>query len=306
MEVLKNCLQILALSLVAITATGYSEPRPPAKLVGNTVETERHVITLTTSGLPAQIVIKPSPSELPLPWQGADKHEASATGLKEIGRGEQLRAPLRLVASVAGKNVDLAPASPCIPKQVGGDIECTSMLQAGALKASLTLRYDPQGAIHCRLGYGGDLKIDSLELVFDLMGRVDTLIVGAAVAEKIQAYSPAEFSTGTVQGLIWGNSASDAKQHGRAAPGLVRHLFLGSGDRGFTWLLKSEEGWLVDPEKSTMTLERGKDGEATWRIKFVNTASTLNAEKNIEFSILVHPAKSRAIGHREAAWLTWP
>lgn len=277
---------------------------PEIKLQDGTIETARHTITLDASGLPAQIVIKPDPRELPLSHRGPRAKPLPAAELREIGRGAQLRAPLRLEAAVAGKAIVAKAIERAKPTLADGVVQAASKLTAGPLAVALRLRYERDGALFGTITYGAKgAAVDAFELVADLEGRVDQVIVGAPVAGKLRAYSPAELALGTEEGLVWGNAPGDARKGGLAAPGVPRHLFVSSGDRGFTWLTDPAGGWLVDKQASTATLTRDKAGQTTWRIRFVNHRVELAKEQTVSFALLTHPATFKPAGYRCRMWL---
>jgi hypothetical protein len=58
-----------------------------AELNGKTITTDRHVIELADTGLPASLRIQAEDNEIPLPERGGDVSEST---LSLIGRGEQL------------------------------------------------------------------------------------------------------------------------------------------------------------------------------------------------------------------------
>ena len=71
------------------------------RLQANAVQTSKHTLTLAPSGLPEQIEIKADRSELSLE-QRQNRAAPSKVELRAIGRGPQLRAPVRIEA-VRGK-----------------------------------------------------------------------------------------------------------------------------------------------------------------------------------------------------------
>ena len=287
----------------AAAATSWAS-LPAIKLQDGTIETARHTITLDASGLPAQIVIKPDPRELPLSHRGPRAKPLPAAELREIGRGAQLRAPLRLEAAIAGRAIVAKAIERAKPAVADGVVRAASKLTAGPLAVALRLRYERDGALFGTITYGAKgAAVDALELVADLEGRVDQVIVGAPVASKLRAYAPAELALGAEEGLVWGNAPADARKGGRAAPGVPRHLFVGSGDRGFTWLTDPAGGWLVDKRASTATLTRDKAGQTTWRIRFVNHRVKLARQQTVSFALLTHPATFRPADHRRRMWL---
>jgi len=293
----------LALTLFAAGALAAGEASPPT-LADMTVKAGRQVFELAPTGLPAQIEIQAGPQELPLEKRAAAA-KADEALLQSLGRGKQLRAPMRLEAVIDGKAEVAAAAEAVKPALQGDAVRCAAVLKAGALPLVLELQYR-NGALTGSLRYGEPgAKIESLELVLDLAGSVDLALPGAVVPDKVEAQERKAFALGDGEGLVWGNAEKDAQAGGRACPGVLPQLFVGSGDRGFTLLTEPGAGWLADPAVSTATLERNKDGEITWRIKFVNHAVTLKQAQTVSFVLLVHPSRVRPVDHRQQAWLAW-
>ncbi len=277
---------------------------PEIQLTRDGVVTGKHRFTLSESGLPAQIEIKAVDGELPLERRG--KTDKSWSGLVGLGRGAILNGPVVIEATLDGNVAIAQVVKAAKPGLKGGNVVCKSSLRAGSLDVGLALAYGPDGSIEGSLTYGGG-KIESLSIVVPILGPVDVVIPGQPTAAKLEAYPASRFTIGQGEGLVWGNAAKDAKRIGvQAIPGVLTHLYVGSGDRGFTWLCETGDGWSIDSEISTMTLERDDVGQLTWRIMIVNRPTELSKQKRVKFAILVHPVSSKMMGHRKTAWLEWP
>ena len=282
------------------------EPFEPIELEGNTLETIKHVITIDPSGLPAQIAIKPDLRELPLEKR-ADPTKMTETELAAIGRGPQLRAPLRLEAVVNGQRATAEVVEPFTPvRQWKSELELASKLRVGALEMELHTQYDCDGALTVKLTYGAEQPVEAelLELVMDVAGPVDQRVGGAY---GMQPASGMEMTLPDEEGLVW-DSANDEhlEPFSLYYTKFVPFLYFGNGDRGWSWLADRDEQWVVDQEGSTMTLERDKYGQVTWRVKFVNHKATITGKRTLEFVIFTHPAKPKDDGYRRIAWLDWP
>jgi len=230
----------------------------------------------------------------------------SAETLAAIGRGPQLAAPMRLEAIVKGKEMELAPAAPAPIEQKGETFLCRAALASKRLNAKVDASYGPDGAMRFKLTYSGK-SLDSLSLVMQLRGPVDTVVAGTA------PFKASDYSLPDGEGLLWGNAAPPKPAPrgpppaiNRGKPGVPTHLFWGNGDRGFTWLCDNTDGWTVTPVAPTITLSRDKTGVVTWRAQFVNHPSKLKTEKTVSFTLLTHPATSPAADRRKVAWLDWP
>lgn len=282
------------------------EPLTPIEVKGdNAFETLRQRCTIAPSGLPAQIFIKPDPRELPLEWRGP-KAEVPETELAAIGRGQQLRAPIRLEAQIAGKRIPAEPAEPAkLVRQWKSELEFVSRLKAGPLDLDLVSLYDCDGSMTVRLTYGCEpaVEIEALEMLADIAGPVD-MRVGEQSSGTFAGMAPTggfEVSLPATEGAAW-DSAVHMDPADLYYSRFVPFFFFGNGDRAFTWICDSDQNWVVDRSCSTMTLERDNSGQVTWRVKFVNHVAVIQGKRTIEFVILVHPAKPKAENYRKLAW----
>lgn len=287
--------------------------RPAIKLDGNRLVSTRQVITVDPSGLPGQIEITPSVDELPLEKRTANA-KLAPEDLAAIGRGPQLRAPVRLEAVVDGKTVILAPTEAAGFTFADGAATCVTKLAGLGVAAAVEIRYQPDGAMDAKVTYGGGASVESLALVMDVSGPVHTVIAGAGEAKGALSFAASDYGLPEEEGIVWGNARavtaaatapanSPAAAISRGKPGVVQHLFFGNGDRGFTWLASGDDGWMIVPAAPSMTLARDKAGLVTWRAYLVNHPVALQTDKTVRFSLLTHPGVPKAAGFRKAAWL---
>ncbi len=285
------------------------EPFEPIKVNGKAMETLKHVITLADSGLPAQIYIKPDVRDVPL------EHRANPAGagekvLTEVGRGNQLRKPLRLEAIVAGQRVEAKVVTPAkITRQWKSEVEYQSKLQAGPLSIALTVQYDCDGSMHVKLNYtaADPVTVEGFELLGDFHGLFDMAVSAAhgggmeGADLKNCAISP------TAKGLVW--DPERVERAGLYYSRLIPYFTFGSGDRAFTWICDTDRYFRLDKDGTMMSLEREGDDGITWRVKIVNHPAEVSGENPIEFSLLTHPAKPKPKDFRRLAYFqkgdTW-
>jgi hypothetical protein len=276
------------------------EPFTPIAVNDKGFDTLKHRFTLDASGLPAQIDIRPDPRELPLEQRAANA-KVSAETLLSIGRGPQLRAPLRLEAVIAGKRVPAQVVAPAKAVRTGkSEIEYASTLRIGPLSAELLTRYECDGSMHAKLIYGCDApaKIDRLELVGEIAGIVD-LAASQTSSDTYIGSDRGECGLSRKPGVIWDSTMTSIELfYSRFIP----WFWFGSADRGFSWYSTGDEGWMLDKEGSTMQLEREKSGDVTWRVQFVNHPVEVKGRRALDFSILTHPAKPKPEDYRLYAW----
>ncbi len=302
----KVLLTLVALLILPVCSALAQDARPTLDLQGNVLTTARQVITIAPTGLPEQIDIPALPSELPLELR-AEGAEVTDALLAEIGRGTQLRGPIRIEATVGGKVFTAEPTAPAAPAVKDGAAVCTSKLTAGSVRIDLTTRYGPYGELDVEMAcQAGTAVVDELALVVEPSGRVDLVVPGLPVQDKLQAYDSAEFALPGDEGVVWGNAPADAKEGQRTIEGVVPRCFLGSGDRGFTWFTDPKGNWHIDPKASMMTVTRDKAGQATWRVRFVNGPVKLDSPQKVTFRLQTHPAVQRPGDARGKMWMEWP
>lgn len=274
------------------------EPFTPIQLAGGTLETLKHKITVSPTGLPAQIDIKADARDLPLEKR---KGGIVAAELLEIGRGPQLRGAMEIRATIDGKPVAAQAASPAkVTRQWKSELEYASKLKIGPLDGELTTRYDCDGTMHCRFIYSAATaaKVDRLELVMPVDGVVDLMLSdtghgGMTGADKWECTLPDK------EGVVWDSSKTNMelfRSH------FVPWFWFGNADRAFTYYCDSDRGFMLSKEGSAMQLERDKSGKVTWSVQFINTPSQVAGSHAIEFSILTHPAKPKPKDFRTSMW----
>ncbi len=300
LHALPGCIAVLGLFAGVLTASAATNG---IALVGDQATVGRLSFQIGSNALPAQIGIEAVSEEISLEARKPDAAKLSAQDLQAIGRGQQLKAPMRLEVMSAGKAIPLAPVGYTAPVLNNGAITSKAKLSGGGVNASVESVLGPDGALTVKVTYGG-AKVESLAIAMELNGVVDTAVSGGAPL-KTNSVSLADD-----EGLLWGNAAPVAgaalTAANRGAPGVLSHMFWGSGDRGWTWLTDGESGWTVVPAAPTMTLTRDKSGTVIWRALLVNQPTDLKGEKTVSFTLLTHPAAVRSANFRKAMWLDWP
>lgn len=298
---------MLLLALISAALASAAEP-PALRVEAARIETPRHVYTLAATGLPAQIEIKAEKTELPLEMRRwVDPKRDIRDVLQSIGRGEQLRAPMRLVVKAGSQETVAEAAKPAQARAEGGTAVAESDLRAGDTALRLHVVYSAVGRMDVKVSSPAlGPEIAELALVVDLLGPVDVVVAGPPVGEKPRVYAPAEFALAETEGVVWTNTGKHLAAGARAMPGPVERVFIGSGDRGMTWLAPHAGGFGLDPEVPSMTVERDRAGQFSWRCRLVNRAERLGAGVTISFSILVHPARARPASSLRQAWFNPP
>ena len=282
------------------------EPFVAIKGDTQTLDTLKHRFTLSPSGLPAQIYIKPDVTEVPLEYRG-DVTKTPEDVLVKIGRGPQLLKPMRLVAEVEGKTVEAEVVEPAKRvKKWKSEHTYESKVKVGPLDAKLTVRYDCDGSMWVDINWGpaGDapVEVDSFQVVADFAGHFD-LAVSAAHGggmegpDKKDCYLPQEPDA---NGLIW--SSKEVPLPEMFYSRLIPWFLFGSGDRAFTFTCGSDEGLELDRETAMITLHRQKPGELTGRFSLVNHPAEIDGRHEMSFMWLTHPSKTKPDDYRRIGW----
>jgi hypothetical protein len=271
---------------------------PAATLDGKKVSSGIQRLTLADTGLPAQIEIAAAAAELPQAARAQKTHAAAA--LAAIGRGPQLRAPIRLEVTAGGQT---ATATASAPAALTAGDTVTGSAKLTAADVAVDLNFSIETGYTARLRYSGG-EVDSIALVLEFAGSSDTVITGSVSGKTPAATPAAAFAVPTGKGLVWAN-AGEAVGATRAAAGVPTFAFVGSGDRGFSVSVPDAKGWHIDPAKPSLTIERDDQGLATWRIYLVNKPTTLAAGAAAAFTLTTHPVAPRPADARRAAWLAW-
>ena len=285
------------------------EPFVPLVASAGSLETLKHRYALDASGLPAQIVIRPDPRELPLERRGG-KSPMTDADLLAIGRGPQLRGPMRLEAVVGGKRVAAEVAQPARLVAPGQSrCEYASKLKVGPVDVDLQTRYECDGSIYATMTYGsrGPAAIDLLEMVTELDGPVDVGFWTVPGRDGMISSDPWEITLPNNPGVVWTTTTHDKMP--LFSNYFVPWFYFGSADRAFSYYCDTDRGWLLDRDGTTMTLERDAQRRVAWRVKFVNHRADVQGRRTISFAILVHPAKPKPADYRRVAWFyrgdTW-
>ena len=277
------------------------EPYTPIEKTDDGFDLLKHRYTIAPTGLPAQLYIKPETRDLTLEMRQG-KVEPTEEYLISVGRGPQLRQPMRLVATIDGKQVEAEVVEPAkVVRQWKSEIVYASKLKLGPVEVTLQAQYDCDGSMHMDLTYGSDnaAVIERLELVTDTTGPYD-LIAPALQGGGMAGVDVWESTLRPDPGVVWDTANVRAPE--LLASKFVNFMFFGSGDHGFSWLAQTDRGWVLDKTGSSMRLERNDAGEVSWFVTFVNHEANVEGRRNIRFIINPHPMKPKPENYRDWAW----
>ena len=172
-------------------------------------------------------------------------------------------------------------------------------MAVGPYNVVIDTRYQADGAVAVRLTYRKARKTaGSLELVLDLVGPVT---LAYRPPDGPASLAGKDLTIGQAEGIVWSNLAGRVGQKS----GLVKQLFVGTGDGGFAWQCEDANGWTVDDRQPTMILERDEVGRLTWRVLLVNAATEFRGKRTVQVTLTTQPARIREAGCRRAQWLAW-
>lgn len=296
-------LAALACTGMLCLSGGTAAAAPQATLDGQTVKTPRHTIQLAPTGLPESLEIKPHEREIPLTERGDD---VAQSVLRRIGRGTQLT-DVRLTVRIGESTVAAEPEKAMKTQRKGDAVQVTSRLKAGEVTFDLDLQYTGGGAMFATLAYSAkDVDVQAVSLQMTIPGGIDFVLPVSPSDERLRDTDAKQFAPANMpQGTIWQNAGEFAENRSIVSAGLLEHVFVGNGDRGFTWLT-SGDGFDVTDENPFCELARNEEGDIVWTLNIVNHPVTLKGKAKAEFAVLTHPAKPYADTSKAELWFKTP
>jgi len=296
---------LLTAAMMAGASANAAEPLPAPKLNGNTITIGRQQIQVAPSGLPAQITIAPTASEIPLLRRSGDDilrrgadAPLTAGELVAMGRGELLRNPIRLVADIGGTATEAEVSKAAELQEKGDTVQGSSTVKFEGVETQLNVVYGRAGNLDVTVQLGGTGEVQRVSLRVEPAGLVDTVVAGEVVADKPQVHEREAYLIADKENAWQSTQAVD--------PGLVQHIFVGSGDRGWTLLAKPEGGWQLAGDKPGAELLRDDAGNLNWLQHLVNKPTEMPVKEAMSFTLLTHPLREKPANHRRTAWLSWP
>jgi hypothetical protein len=270
---------------------------PVPTLEDGAAVTPRQRIVIGKSALPDQIVILPMRDELPLSLRTQKDPKLSDAAAAAIGRGPQLRAPMRLVATVGGTQTPLAVVKAAEPAADADGVAAQATLEHGGLEVVADVRVTARG-VAISLSYKGDTVVDALHLELPLAGGADLVYAGNREEEP---RNPLWFRPLPTPGVAWSNAPQFSKEHALGIPsGALAFVHVGTGDRGFL-LMSRPEHWALPKGAETMALVRDDSGSLTWRIQVPGAAP--RGEEAVSLAISVSPTHVKPVDARPSNWL---
>ncbi len=180
----------------------------------------------------------------------------------------------------------------------GYDLRVKSQSEDGnvAIKVDGSMDYD--GFYNVQLTYGpknGMAEVDGLDVVIPLGSFADVMVAGRDFGDQSWA---GKLPDG--EGIIWESKSIVYKPNGFKGTWLP-YFYVGNGGRGLWYVAESDEGWMLDDEKSCIQLERS-NGQTLLRLRIVNKHAELKSQRTVNFSLLAYPNQSIPENGRKMVW----
>ncbi len=226
-----------------------------------------------------------------------------AEQLQAIGRGPQLRTPPRLEALVKGQTHAAEAKTAATPAAVGETVTASADLEAGPVRLAVKAVYDG-GAVAITVTPPGAIELDGLRLVLPLAGPVDMVIPFSALPATLADLPPGSFTPASHDGVAWSNLKGNGSQGVLTAPGPIRFLFVGNGDRGVCVEAPASDQWPLDAAQPTAELVRDGAGQSELHLWLANRPATLEPKRPFAFTLRFLPDAAGA-GRRRAGLAAW-
>ncbi|MBI3923477.1 MAG: hypothetical protein HY318_18810, partial [Armatimonadetes bacterium] len=262
-------------------------------------------ILLDDTGLPEQIDVLGKPllaapirlegkqGEAEFMFTGSKVNVKDVSGFKVLNSDDYTRGPL----TGATPPLKLAPSP-------GYQARTLSEGRLGTLKAKVSGTLDIDGWYQVKITLSADkpTTLDQLDLVCDLAPEADTLYAQTSdTSQDPNGYVNSSGEFGEIKreiGEAWNSKVLRTSARWKT---FVPQVFVGTGERGLWWLAESDEGWVQGDDQPCVRIERLND-RVRLRIRIIGAATTIAAQRTIEFALLPEPVKPRPYRWRELAW----
>ncbi|MFQ5810467.1 MAG: glycoside hydrolase domain-containing protein, partial [Armatimonadota bacterium] len=203
------------------------------------------------------------------------------------GGARQLSGPMKLVASMDGKDVEVRSGRPKVKRLT----EAAVLLQGSARLGGLEIRTD------ARVEFDG-FVLNAMELVPRRPTRIDRL---SLVVQMAKAEAPCFVTTagGWAAYHGWTPERWDSRETalGSMIYKFVPYVFLTDSERGFCCFVDSVKGFSLDPEAPVQELS--SDGATvTFRLNFITKPTVLDEPRTMQYGWMVTPQKPQPPGWR--------
>lgn len=211
-----------------------------------------------------------------------------------------LQAPARFDLRVAGHDATPTPLRPVtITRRTPASVTFSAEWKAGTLRAKVEGRVEIDGLVRADLAISGDpaLELDRLDLVLPFRPEQAALL--NAITDGTLHHFLGALPAGTGTGTVW-----DSTKVGRVdlPPEFVPYIWLGSEERGLSWMAESTRDWLIAPGVPTQEIRR-RGSSVDLVIHFVTKPGPLRRSRKLSFALQATPAKPRP--EKPRPWRTW-
>ncbi len=222
------------------------------------------------------------------------EHTMNDFGLwdQAVARGKPLlAAPMRLVAEVGGKPVELKATAFAFSDKEPHRAVAHSIFEGGPLRGRTLCRWDYDGMMRVDLLLAALLEtVDSFRLEIPLEDEMAPMIhaVGDGIRNTVYTRVPKG------EGVVWDASQCQVNDF---PPNWCSYIYVGSPVRGLCWFAENDKGWSWDREKPNLDLVR-KGGQLILRVHLINKPTVIDQPRTFTFGLLAAPVKPRIANWR--------
>ncbi len=220
-------------------------------------------------------------------WNKA--YELNGLGLAEKitnSNAPQLAGAMKLIATVDGKEVDVASDKPSAQKTAEASLDLAGAGKAAAMDVSVKTRVEFDGFVMNEMTVQPTTaNVQRLALVVKMPEAESPCFVTTSGGwSAYHGWTPAKWdSRETTLGSFNGN--------------FVPYVFLTDSERGFCWFADTDKGWILDPSQPTIELFH-ENGNAVLRVNFINKPGMIEKPTTMRYGWMVTPAKPQPKGWR--------
>ncbi len=238
------------------------------------------------------------PPWTPLAWSNGilsmwnKRYRLNGLGLAEEiwnSNAKQLSGPMRLVARIDGKEVEVAGGMPVMRKLSEANADLTGTANCGDLDIQVKTRVEFDGFVRNTMTIAPrkPVPVERLALVVAIpKSEADCFMTTAGGWNACNGFTPEK----------WDSRESTA---GTRLGNFMPYILLTDSERGFCWFGDNDKGYVLDPKEPTQELTT-QDDQVILRINFINKPGILGDPTTVEYGWMVSPQKPQPSGWR--AW----
>jgi len=211
--------------------------------------------------------------------------QVTATSANTGVSKSMLASPMRYVARVGGREVDLRPKRLVFTSRREHEVKARGGFSGDAIDGSCETTWDYDGTVRVDLELAptGGRAIDELTLEIPFYGSAATYL--HANADRIRA--PVAIRLPQRDGVLWDASKLACDDY---IKNFCPYVYVGTPARGVCWFAENDRGWGWDPKTPNVDVARS-GGEVVLRVHLVNTPTVVSEKRTITFGMLAAPVK---------------